>query len=422
VSSLIILQFFITFFAVIIIKYLLSLQTAASQNNFNIQRAFLILTAIAISTAATANSNFNPNRQHQQIALCIQIIVQQHFTKGRTVLVSMPSEDKRTGRYLSASQYHNNRALVSFTLARLHENISWPLRLFPPKIPLDAGVETTHSYIIFTRPGNDDDIMQNLRDQIQTLKETEGASWNPRGKFLVLVPESDDVSTREIGLQIYEEMWKEHFAIDTKILVAVHDIYVPINDKNYTIGLRKDTLDLYTGFPYERGGCGDITDVTLLDQWQLSNGTFVHNGNLFPLKTPEKFHGCQIRVASLGIPPYSIVTGKSTDSEGNVVYKLGGLSVQNLLLAVDNMNVTAVFLKSSARFELLDSVNAIGYLFDRSSDIVIGTIPLLPVYLSLWTQPTGAVKWFLPCPQPVARMEKVMNTYQIPVWLTLSSF
>jgi len=41
--------------------------------------------------------------------------------------------------------------------------------------------------------------------------------------------------------------------------------------------------------------------------------------------------------------------GNSTDSDGNVVYKLGGLAVQNLLLAVDKMNVTVVFLKPSVR-------------------------------------------------------------------------
>jgi hypothetical protein len=91
--------------------------------------------------------------------------------------------------------------------------------------------------------------METLRDQVQTLKEDEGASWNPRGKFLVVVSDSDGVSPTELGLKIYAEMWKEHFIIDTTILIAVRDNYVQINDKNYTVGLRKGTLDLYKGFP-----------------------------------------------------------------------------------------------------------------------------------------------------------------------------
>jgi hypothetical protein len=339
----------------------------------------------------------------------------------------MPNEEQRIGRSLSDSQYDNNRALVSFTLKTLHENIGWPLHLFPPKIPLSAGIETPNSFIIFIWPEHKDtDVIETLRDQVQRLKEAEAAFWNPRGEYLVVVSGSDHVSTSELGLQIYAEMWTEHFIIDTTTLIAVRDNYVQINDKNNTVGLRKVTLDLYTGFPYERGRCGDVTDITLLDQWRLHKGTFVQNANLFPLKSPDNFHGCQIRVASYGIPPYIIVTGNSTDSEGNVMYKLGGLAVQNMLLAADNMNVTVVFLKSTTRTTLIEAVYEVGNLVDRRSDILIGALPLLPIYLSSFTQPTipydyTALKWFVPCPQRVARMEKVMNTYQLPVWLTMAT-
>jgi len=136
--------------------------------------------------------------------------------------------------------------------------------LFPPDIPLDAGVETTHSYIVFIWPQHEDaDVMETLRDQLWALKEAEGASWNPRGKFLVVVSESIGVSSKELGLQIYAVLWKEHFIIDNIILIAVRDNYLLINDKNYTVGLRKDTLDLYTGFPYEPGRCGDVTELLI---------------------------------------------------------------------------------------------------------------------------------------------------------------
>ena len=400
---------------------------AALQTSLKMQCTFLILRAIAISTATTDSNNFIPNRQHQQIALCVQTIAQQYFTKGRTILVSMPSDEQHTGRSLTAPPYDNNRALVSFTLTKLHENVNWPLRLFPQEITGDAGAEKTHSYVIFIWPQHEDpDAMETLCDQLETLKVAEGAFWNPRGKFLVVVADSDGVSPKELGLQIYAELWKEHFIIDNTILVASRDNYVPINSKNYTDGLRKDTLDLYTGFPYERGRCGNVTDVTLLDQWRLHNGTFSRNANLFPLKTTENFHGCTIRVAGFGIPPYIILTGNSTDSDGNVVYKLGGLAVQNLLLAVDKMNVTVVFLKPSLKIAMDEAAHEATNLANRICDITIGTMPLLPAYLSPWFQPTipyeyTALKWFVPCPQPVARMEKVMQTYQLPVWLTMAT-
>jgi len=188
------------------------------------------------------------------MALCVQTIVHQYFTNGRAILVSMPSDEQPTGRSLSPPPYDNNRALLSFMLTTLHENESSPLCLFLTEIQLDAGVETTHTYIIFIWPEHEDtDVMETLRDQLETLKQAESASRNPRGKFLVVVADSDVVSPKEFGLQLYAELWKEHFIIDNTILIPARDNFVPINDKNYTDDFGKDTLDLYTGFPYERG-------------------------------------------------------------------------------------------------------------------------------------------------------------------------
>ena len=156
------------------------------------------------------------------------------FHKGATVLVSMPSDEQPTGRSLSAPPYDNNRALVSFTLTKLHENVSWPLHLSTPEITLDAGVETTHSYIIYIwQDLKDPDVMETLRDEMETLKEAECAFWNRRGKFLVVVADSDTVSPREVGVLVYAELWKEHFIIDNTILIVAFDNYVPKNGKDY---------------------------------------------------------------------------------------------------------------------------------------------------------------------------------------------
>jgi hypothetical protein len=179
-------------------------------------------------------------------------------------------------------------------------------------------------------------------------------------------------------------------------------------------------LDLYTGFPYEHETCGDVTDVAILDQWRLRNGTFIHNAKLFPLKITDNLHGCQVRVASIGIPTYS------TDSDGNVVYKLGGLVVQNLLLAVDKMNVIVAFLKPSLRITVMEVAYEAGSLVDRRSDIVIVILPLQATFLTPWFQQSipyeyNAAKWFVPCPQPIERMQQVMHTYQIPVRLTMAT-
>ena len=117
------------------------------KNGLKIQCAFLILTEFAISTATADNNSFIPKRQHKKIALCIQTVVHQYLTSGRTVLVSMSSDEQHTGKSLFPPPFDNNRALVSFTLTKLHVNVSWPLRSFTPEITLDAGIETNQNYI-----------------------------------------------------------------------------------------------------------------------------------------------------------------------------------------------------------------------------------------------------------------------------------
>ena len=82
------------------------------------------------------------------------------------------------------------------------------------------------------------------------------------------------------------------------------------------------------------------------------------------------------------------MTGKNTDSDGNVEYKLGGLAVQNLLLAVGKMNVTVVFLEPSLILGFQEIMRVLEILGDRRSDIAIGLNPLLPLYFSPWFQPT----------------------------------
>jgi len=52
------------------------------------------------------------------------------------------------------------------------------------------------------------------------------------------------------------------------------------------------------------------------------------------------------------------------------------------------MNVTVVFLKPSLGITLVEATYEAGNLADGRSDIVIGTMPLLSIFLSLWFQPT----------------------------------
>jgi hypothetical protein len=63
-------------------------------------------------------------------------------------------------------------------------------------------------------------------------------------------------------------------------------------------------------------------------------------------------------------------------------------------------------------------------LISHQSDILIGIVPLLPAVVTSFSEPSipyihDAVKWFLPCPKPNARLEKIMTMYNVSVWLTM---
>jgi len=105
---------------------------------------------------------------------------------------------------------------------------------------------------------------------------------------------------------------------------------------------------------------------------------FIHNAKLFPLNTTDILHGCRIRLANFGTPQYITLTGNSTDSDDNVLNNLGSLGVQNLLLAVDKMNDTVVFRKTTLSLILNDGLRELGKLAPGMSDILIGPSPLLP--------------------------------------------
>jgi len=55
------------------------------------------------------------------------------------------------------------------------------------------------------------------------------------------------------------------------------------------------------------------------------------------------------------------------------VYKLGGLTVQNLLLGVDKMNVTVVFLKPILGFQVENGSREVAKLAGGMFDILIGS-------------------------------------------------
>jgi len=360
----------------------------------------LLLTAI-LNTVVPAAGNALLTAEQRHIALCVQKIAQQHFNHGRSTIVSMPPDlrdDRR--RPLFHFPYSDDLQLVDLVLQHVHEDTCCPVQMLPAKTQLDTTVEINHSYIIFLwRELEDEDTIDILRTKLNHLQHDQLLQWNPRGRSIVVVTDQDSSSLISEALKIYEVMWMEYKAVNTVVLV-------PDSSGNYTV------LDLYSGFPYQNGNCENVKEITLVDQWVLENkGTFSENTNLFPSKIPSNFQKCVIKVASVGIPPYVIVIRNETEEDGSTVYDIRGLMVEFFLLSIKKMNTTVVFLERSLDLKFEAAMREASRLTSGISDVVIGIVPLNAMVVSGMSEPSipylsDAVKWFVPCPKPISRVDR----------------
>jgi hypothetical protein len=270
------------------------------------------------------------------------------------------------------------------------------------------------NYIIFIWPEEvDGDVMKTLVTQLQELQSA--ISWNPRAKFLIVVTENLAGPANLLALKICETVWNMSKSFNVVILVPD---YLLINRE-------VNVLNLYTWFPYETNSCGKPIQVVLMDRCLPDDkGQLSNNVPLFPNKIPNNLKGCPIKVSASELIPYVISTNTYIDSDGNTVYNYRGLEMEYLLLVTEATNLTLVFLplvegdvKDTHLQQLLDVSSGI-------SDVAIGHFPL-NVILIPFADPTITIvfdnlRWYVPCPRPVPRVEKIMGVYTLPVWCSIA--
>jgi hypothetical protein len=88
------------------------------------------------------------------------------------------------------------------------------------------------------------------------------------------------------------------------------------------------------------------------------------------------------------------------------------------------MNWTAVFLPPSLSLEIGSFVKEIAELEDDISDVLTGTIPLMPVFVTSSFDATIPythvnLKMLVPCPKAIPGTEKILATFSLSVWLTI---
>jgi hypothetical protein len=326
--------------------------------------------------------------------------------------------------FLGNLPHKDHLQMVNFMLENLNERRTWPIQIFRPNG--DEITDTSvlhHSYILFVWTEGEVTLSRALEDQVENLKYS--ASWNPRGRFVVVVTGHSSEPPQSLASHICAMLWQMASIANVVVLIPNQIAYPPLTTVSSMQRAEFDRLNLYTWFPYQLGGCGQLEGVTLLDEWMFEhNGRFSKEMHLFPIKVPDDLMGCPIRVASWGIDPYVILIDNYTQKDGTTMYRLRGLSVELLSLVCEKMNLKTVFYPPSINFELESVVAQFSYLQDGLTDVLTGMVPLLATAVTSSFDATITythvyAKMIVPCPKSIPGVEKIMTTFSLSVWLMM---
>jgi len=165
-----------------------SLQMAAADMSVTMLY-MLLLTAVTQAAVPLTDSTLPTVQLHT--VLCVWTVARRHFAPGRPLVVSLPrtTPDVAHSALSAPLAQTDNLQTVSAILGKLHEEKRWPIKLSRPSGDATAGTSVLHhSYILFVWNEEAGSYNETLENQVEILKDS--TSWNPRGRFLVVVTDS----------------------------------------------------------------------------------------------------------------------------------------------------------------------------------------------------------------------------------------
>jgi hypothetical protein len=100
-----------------------------------------------------------------------------------------------------------------------------------------------------------------------------------------------------------------------------------------------------------------------------------------------------------------------------------GLEIEFLIIISQVMNATLVYLPQPIGTPILKQTTCLTRLNFGLCDLVIGTLPI-DLNIMEYAEATTihlqtAFRWFIPCPTPVPRVERILGIFKLPVWFGL---
>jgi hypothetical protein len=227
-------------------------------------------------------------------------------------------------------------------------------------------------------------------------------------------------STEILAQTVLETIWETYGIFNILLLIADSKHHMT-GIGNYILkDVKSDiySLTLFTWYPF------DIDNkVSLIDNWiQENEGRFLRHADLFPSKIPKNFNGLRLNVSTVLFYPVFVFSGNYTEDGNQEGYKFTGPEVPLLHLIFETLNLRAFYQLPDKRLQFDAVVQfAVRDLVFGKTNLVIGGLITHYKFLDLldFVLPysmTG-VRAYVPCPQPVSRLQKVSQIFSLSAWL-----
>ncbi|PSN37021.1 Ionotropic receptor 632 [Blattella germanica] len=403
----------------------------------------LIMTALMF---VCKSEKLYPSKQ-EHIILCTKHILQRDFKDTQPLVISIPEvcreSPMRSLGFPSSSSEEDNQILGD-KLLKIASNFTTVLiKIFSmvDETEFNDDLRLHQGYIIllFTCNNNGIEEQNNFQDteedteleyilENQMLFIMERITWNPRAKYLFIVTDTKGKSGDSLSLDLAKMLWKIAKIVNFIILIP--------NCVNCMEGVQTTTknqeneiiLDLFSWIPYANDTCDKVENNIKMDHWVRHNeGQFLRNASLYPISLPNDFHGCPLNVATFGVEPYAIVNENYNTSitVGDDQDKpVNGLNIDLIYTFAQKYNFTLTFLphESAITPETMSKILE-EWLLDRMHIFAGGTILFLASMV--FGDPSHSIvydymRFLVPCPVPIGKLWRVLNTFTVSTWLALT--
>jgi hypothetical protein len=341
----------------------------------------------------------------------------QHFTLCNSVLVSLPStgQSYQHHRLLTDTPPADEMLLLDLMLQSMNEDSQWNICTSRQHTDtLDAEFRIPYysdANVIFTWPEQgENEVLPIVLDQIEDIGGH--PAWNPRALLLVVaICRTDEPEV--LAHAVLETIWETYRIIDILLLIADSNVHLPAS-RNYILrDVKSDIypLSLFTWYPFSVDN-----RVFRIANWvQENEGRIVREADLFSPKIPKNFNGLRLNVSAVFVYPLFDHSGNYTEDGSREGYKFTGPLVPLLHLILETLNLRGFYKPPTER------QSAVSELVFGKTNLVIGGLVAhyKAVHMSDFVFPffvTG-VRAYVPCPQPVSRLQKVSEIFTLSAWL-----